>query len=133
MGATSMRRSLALLLLTELGAMSLWFVPSVVPPTLMRDGDLGPLQTGLLSMAVQVGFVCGALALSIYGTADRFAPPAGVFHQRACRGCRQPVALGERAGKRGPEPVALWHRPVSGGRLSSRDENRDRMDGATAR
>ena len=67
-------RSLSLLLIAEFGAMSLWFVSSAILPDLMRLADMGPWRTGLLSMAVQVGFVIGALALAIHGTADRFDP-----------------------------------------------------------
>lgn len=67
-------QSLALLLMAEFGAMSLWFVSSAILPDLLRLGNLGPMRAGLLSMAVQIGFVVGALTLAIHGTADRFDP-----------------------------------------------------------
>lgn len=66
--------SLGLLLLAEFGAMSVWFASSAVLPELARAADISPWRAGVLSMAVQIGFVIGALALASHGTADRFDP-----------------------------------------------------------
>lgn len=67
-------RSLALLVLAEIGAMSLWFVSSAILPELSREAQLGAWRAGLLSAAVQFGFVIGALALAVHGTSDRYDP-----------------------------------------------------------
>ena len=66
--------SLALLLIAEIGAMSLWFVSAAILPEMTAEADLAPWRAALLSSAVQIGFVAGALALAVHGTADRFDP-----------------------------------------------------------
>jgi MFS family permease len=45
-----------------------------VLPELTREAALGPGRAAALSSAVQVGFVVGALALALHGTADRHDP-----------------------------------------------------------
>lgn len=67
-------RSLGLLVLAEIGGMSLWFVSSAILPELSREAQLGAWRIGLLSAAVQLGFVIGALVLAIHGTSDRYDP-----------------------------------------------------------
>ena len=62
--------------LAELLAMSLWFSASAVTPVLMREWGLTGGQAAWLTMAVQLGFVAGALAVSILNLADRFSPHA---------------------------------------------------------
>ncbi|WOI57801.1 MFS transporter [Palleronia sp. LCG004] len=74
MSGRSRSLSLGLLLVAEFGAMSLWFVSSAILPDLLRASDAGPWRVGLLSMAVQIGFVIGALTLAIHGTSDRIDP-----------------------------------------------------------
>lgn len=68
------RRSIALLVLAQVLAMSLWFVSAAILPDLAAEGGLDPGRAAALSSAVQIGFVFGALALSLHGTADRFDP-----------------------------------------------------------
>ena len=67
-------RNITLLVLAEIGAMSLWFVSAAILPELTKEMALAPWRAGLLSTAVQIGFVLGALALAIHGTSDRFDP-----------------------------------------------------------
>ena len=67
-------RSLILLVLAEIGGMSLWFVSSAILPELSQEAQLGAWRMGLLSAVVQLGFVIGALALAIHGTSDRYDP-----------------------------------------------------------
>lgn len=66
--------SLSLLLIAQIGAMSLWFVSAAILPEMTAAADLAPWRGALLSSAVQLGFVIGALALAIHGTADRYDP-----------------------------------------------------------
>jgi MFS family permease len=54
--------------------MSLWFVSAAILPEMVAEGGLGPARAAALSSAVQIGFVVGALALAIHGTADRCDP-----------------------------------------------------------
>jgi MFS family permease len=68
--------------------MSLWFSASAVMPALMRDWQLTPGAAGLLTTAVQVGFVAGALASALFNVADVFPAPrvfaAGALLGAAC-------------------------------------------------
>jgi MFS family permease len=66
--------SVGLLALAQVLAMSLWFVSAAILPELTAEAGLGPARAAALSSAVQIGFVVGALALAIHGTADRHDP-----------------------------------------------------------
>lgn len=52
---------LLLLATAELMAMSLWFSATAVTPGLMEYWDIGEGRAAWLTMAVQAGFVLGAL------------------------------------------------------------------------
>ncbi|HET8630323.1 MAG TPA: MFS transporter [Thermomicrobiales bacterium] len=65
-------RALALIALAEMCAMSTWFSAAAVAPSLSRDWGLSSAQLALLTVAVQVGFVAGALTSAITGVADVF-------------------------------------------------------------
>jgi len=67
-------RSIALIILAEVLAMMLWFSASAAAATLLGDGAISPHQAGLLTGAVQLGFVAGTLASAVFGIADRFDP-----------------------------------------------------------
>jgi MFS family permease len=76
-------RLLAVVGTGELLAMAPWFSASAVGPVLANDWDLGPLGLPVLAIAVQLGFVVGALALAITAAADvlpaRFLFAGGAF------------------------------------------------------
>jgi MFS family permease len=78
-------RTLLLLALAELLAMSLWFSASAVLPALLVEWRLHPAEGAWLTMAVQVGFVAGSLAVAVFNLADRF-PPAAVVALGAAGG-----------------------------------------------
>ena len=67
-------RSLALLMLAEVAAMSLWFVSAAVLPDMLREAAVSPLRQAALSSGVQAGFVIGALGSAVLGLSDRFDP-----------------------------------------------------------
>jgi len=67
-------RSLALLMLAEVAAMSLWFVSAAVLPDMLREAALTPVRQAALSSGVQAGFVIGALGSAALGLSDRFDP-----------------------------------------------------------
>lgn len=71
---TPKTRSLLLLLLAEIAAMSLWFVAAASLPDLVREAGLSPARQAALSSAVQLGFVAGALVFAGAGLADRYDP-----------------------------------------------------------
>jgi MFS family permease len=68
------RRSVALVALAQVLAMCLWFVSAAILPEISAEAALSPGRAAALSSAVQIGFVLGALALAVHGTADRFDP-----------------------------------------------------------
>ncbi|MEZ5817298.1 MAG: MFS transporter [Hyphomicrobiaceae bacterium] len=67
-------RSISLLLVAELAAMSLWFVSAAVLPEMVREAAISPARQAALSSAVQLGFVVGALVSAVLGVPDRFDP-----------------------------------------------------------
>ena len=67
-------RSLSLLFLAEIAALSLWFVSSAILPDMLREADVPAFRQAALSSGVQIGFVIGALASAIFGIADRYDP-----------------------------------------------------------
>lgn len=68
------KRSIGLLVLAEISAMSLWFISSAVLPDMLREIAISPLRQAALASGVQVGFVIGALVIAITGLADRYDP-----------------------------------------------------------
>ena len=63
-------RILAILGAGELLAMSPWLCASAVAPLLIEDWGLAGLDLPLLTVAVQLGFVIGALLIAATGAAD---------------------------------------------------------------
>ena len=64
-------RTVGLLALAELLAMSVWFSASAVVPQLTAEWGLSGAQQSWLTMSVQVGFVTGALLSAVLNLADR--------------------------------------------------------------
>ncbi len=67
-------RSITLLLIAELAAMSLWFVSAAILPEMASEFHISATRQAALSSGVQLGFVCGALLSAWLGLADRFDP-----------------------------------------------------------
>lgn len=86
-------RTLSLLAAGELLAMSLWFSASAVLPALTRDWTLEPAAASLLTSAVQLGFVVGALLSALLNVADVF-PASAVFAVGALAGAAFNAAIG---------------------------------------
>ncbi|HEV7747527.1 MAG TPA: MFS transporter [Pyrinomonadaceae bacterium] len=63
-------RALVLLSLAELLAMSLWFSASAVVPALRVEWNLSESSAGWLTIAVQLGFVCGTLLSAFLNLPD---------------------------------------------------------------
>jgi DHA1 family inner membrane transport protein len=72
------RRILPVIVLSQFAGTSLWFAVNAVMPDLQRAWGLPPASVGLLTSAVQLGFVAGTLVFALLMLADRF-PPARVF------------------------------------------------------
>src|SRR3990172_3062753 len=67
-------RALALLSLTLVFSMSTWFSASAVIPQLRAVWHLSPTQAAWLTIAAQVGFVCGARGTSGRNRFHRCSP-----------------------------------------------------------
>lgn len=68
------RRALVGLAVAVLLAMSTWFSASAVVPQLRTVWSLGPSTAAWITIAVQVGFVLGALGSAALSLTDTFAP-----------------------------------------------------------
>ncbi|WP_255197375.1 MFS transporter [Halorarius litoreus] len=89
-------RALALIAVAELLAMSLWFSASAVGPELAVRWGLSGTEEALLTSAVQIGFVVGALVSAALTLADTVQPRA-LFAGSAVAGALATVgvALGD--------------------------------------
>ncbi|MEF8788884.1 MAG: MFS transporter [Haloarculaceae archaeon] len=85
-------RALGLVSAAELLAMSLWFSATAVAPEIAAAWGLTPGQTGLLTSAVQVGFVAGAL-LSAALTLSDTVPPRYLFAASTATGAAATALL----------------------------------------
>jgi predicted MFS family arabinose efflux permease len=65
------RQSLALIILAQVLAMSLWFSATAAAPAMMAQSGIDSTAASLLTSAVQMGFVCGTLVSALLGLADR--------------------------------------------------------------
>ena len=79
-------RSISLLLIAEVAAMSLWFVSAAILPDMAGEASLSPARQAALSSGVQLGFVIGALVSAIMGIADRFDPRRVFFFSAVAAG-----------------------------------------------
>ncbi|WP_435064914.1 MFS transporter [Halobaculum sp. EA56] len=86
------RRALALVGVAELFAMTLWFSASAVAPELSATWGMTPTEEGLLTTAVQLGFVAGALASAALTLADVVRPKV-LFAASAFAGAAATAAI----------------------------------------
>ena len=64
------RRALVVIASSQLLVLTLWFSASAVAPQLVRAWDLTPGEATGLTLAVQLGFVAGALSSAVLALAD---------------------------------------------------------------
>ena len=76
-------RQLAIIGVAELLALAPWFGASAVAPNLVESWALGGLDLPILTVAVQLGFVVGALLLALTGAADALSATR-LFFLGAC-------------------------------------------------
>lgn len=72
MMAVLQRYPLAVIVLAQLLGTSLWFSVNGVWLSLSRELGLSETDLGLLTLAVQAGFITGTLTLAVTGLADRY-------------------------------------------------------------
>jgi len=71
---TVKNRSILLLVIAEIAAMSLWFVSSAILSDMQLEFSFTASYGAALASSVPAGFVVGALLVAFYGIADRFDP-----------------------------------------------------------
>lgn len=103
-------RSIILLVICQTAAVSVWFAGSAATSAAVASGAFPLEQAGLLSSAVQLGFVTGTLTMALSGAADRF-DPRRLFAIAAlvCAASTAALAVSGLAG-----PVAVLLRAVTG-------------------
>jgi MFS family permease len=69
------RRILPVIVLSQFAGTSLWFAVNAVMPDLNQAWGLPVAAVGMLTSAIQLGFVAGTLVFALLMLADRFAPP----------------------------------------------------------
>jgi len=67
-------RSLFILLLAQIAALSLWFLSAAMLSDMLAEVSVSQSRQAALSSAVQLGFVFGALVSAVLGLPDRFDP-----------------------------------------------------------
>ncbi len=67
-------RAIVILLLCEVGAMSVWFSSASVIAIIKQADAISALQQTLLTSAVQAGFVIGTIGSALLSLADRYDP-----------------------------------------------------------
>jgi MFS transporter, DHA1 family, inner membrane transport protein len=68
------RRILPVIVLSQFAGTSLWFAVNAVMPDLQQAWGLPAESVGMLTSAVQLGFVTGTLVFALLMLADRFLP-----------------------------------------------------------
>jgi MFS family permease len=86
-------RTLTLLAIAELLAMSLWFSGSAVVPALTREWQLSANAANWLTLSVQLGFVVGTLLSALLNLPDIISP-RHLFTLTACLGAIANAAFG---------------------------------------
>jgi MFS family permease len=76
---------IATIAIAQLFGTSLWFSANSAAPDLMRAWGIGISGIGLLTNAVQLGFILGTMTFALSGLADRF-PASRIFVVSACSG-----------------------------------------------
>lgn len=70
--------ALALIAISQVLALSVWFAGAAALPALMAGTEIGPMRQAALTSSVQLGFVIGAVVSALTGLADRI-PPQRLF------------------------------------------------------
>ncbi len=74
-----MNRAVGIIVLAQLFGVSLWFSANAAAGDLVQAWGLTAAQLGVLTNAVQLGFIAGTLGFSLSGLADRYSASRIVF------------------------------------------------------
>ena len=87
-----MKNPVPIIVLAQLFGTSLWFSANSAADKLMLDWGIGLAEIGLLTNAVQLGFIIGTLIFALSGLADRF-PASRIFAVCAILGATSNAAF----------------------------------------
>lgn len=87
-----MQHPILIIVIAQLFGTSLWFSANAAADDLVRTWQIAPAAIGLLTNAVQLGFITGTLLLSLSGLADRF-PASRIFALCAVLGAASNAAF----------------------------------------
>ena len=87
-----MKNPVTTIVLAQLFGTSLWFSANSAADKLMLDWEIGLAEIGLLTNAVQLGFIIGTLIFALSGLADRF-PASRIFAVCAILGATSNAAF----------------------------------------
>lgn len=73
-GLNTKTRSITILVIAQVSALSLWFISAAVLPDMLREFSISAGRQAALNSAVPAGFVLGALMSALLGLSDRFDP-----------------------------------------------------------
>jgi MFS family permease len=90
--APKLTMAVATIVLAQCLGTSLWFSPSGVADSLMRDWQLSAAAFSWLVAATQLGFIFGTFAFAFSGAADRFQPTR-IFVTSSCLGALANAAV----------------------------------------
>lgn len=108
-------RALTLLAVALVLSMTTWFSASAVIPQLRQEWSLTDSAAAWLTIAVQLGFVCGALVSSFLNLSDVVSPRRVILGGSGGCVCQRPVGDSRWRGLR--SAVALRDGILPGGRL----------------
>jgi MFS family permease len=62
------------IIFSQFAGTSLWFAGNAILPDLQRQGNLDNDFVGIITSAVQLGFIAGTLGFAVFTISDRFSP-----------------------------------------------------------
>ncbi len=77
--ATRPSRILPIIIIAEFAGTSLWFASNAVLPDLQQHLSISSHSVGIMTSAVQFGFILGTLGFAYFVLADRFSPRVVFF------------------------------------------------------
>jgi MFS family permease len=107
-------RSIALITLAQVLALSVWFAGAAALPAMRETTDLAGGSQAALTSSVQIGFVVGAVLSAVFGLADRFDPRRVFAIGAVLAGLANAIALLTEPGS----AAMIVSRTIAGGALA---------------
>ncbi len=68
------RRIIPVIVISQFAGTTLWFAGNAILPDLQKQWNLGPEAIGMITSAVQLGFIVGTFCFAFFAVSDRFSP-----------------------------------------------------------